>query len=108
MSRDDRYVSDPANLSMQALITAILESRRTYQLAMALAKQLLLNGEPGAMVAAPIALCVDVVTKSESTRQTRDVFAGRQQPRQHATARRRSRSGLRLVASDPSEALLPA
>lgn len=97
MSREDVSNDRATELGMQSLITAILESRRTYQLAMAAAKQLLLTGAPTKSQLAAMSLWVDAGKADNAPRRVRG--AARLEPGtlRSSTGRPRGRRGPRLV-----------
>ena len=93
MPGNDLTLETPSGVCTRSLVTAILESRRAYQLAMALAKQVLLAGpnfqlEEQSSVEVPTTPDFSGPRRAERTRQTNKRFA---------MHRRTPRHGLRLV-----------
>jgi hypothetical protein len=94
-----------APMTTASLVIAILESRRTYQRALALAKRLLLEGSPTALTWGDDAEIPAAVEYPASPRLKTRTMPQRGYPAFRAVGiggRRRSRHGLRIVPSASS------
>lgn len=95
MYKNDLTLETTSGVCTRSLVTAILESRRAYQLAMALAKQLLLTGVPMHMESEE---CNTAEPKTEGgTGWSRHPAKARATDTRFAMRRRSPRHGLRLV-----------
>ncbi len=95
MPSDNLTIETPSGVCTRALVTAILESRRAYQLAMMLAKQVLLAG-PNMQVPGVDAEPVDG-GHERATAWTRNSAKVRPTDLRFSMRRRPVRHGLRLV-----------
>ncbi len=108
MPSENLTIETPSGVCTRALVTAILESRRAYQLAMMLAKQVLL-AEPTMHVPGVDAEPVEGGHEA-GTRWTRDSAKVRPTDLRFSMRRRPARHGLRLVlpSHNASPLVMPA
>ena len=104
MHSEHLTIETPSGVCTRALVTAILESRRAYQLAMMLAKQVLLAG-PNMQVPGVDAEPVDG-GHQPATPWTRDPAKVRPTDLRFSMRRRPARHGLRLVLPSHAESPL--